>query len=208
MFKQKLYRLAQTITGITKKSLMILYSIVIKGLRIIQHSRLRRPLIISSGITGITVILVLSVTGLFNYKPDTLPDFPFIPPPAGENQKYYFEITTEALWDEYLSPYSDSVTAEVRYTGNSFIFKNILIDENKLKWRYDDYIVIDLIQFVPRDTWGLKKLKEGDVVDIIGICVGISDKNVYVIVGNCQFLPANLVPLPLPGGPAPIKPSY
>jgi hypothetical protein len=163
---------------------------------------------ISSGIMSITAIIALSVTGLINYSPDTSPDFPFIPPPVGERQNYYLEITPEALWEEFLSPYSDVFIAENMYKGRSFIFKNILIDENKLKWRYDDYIVIDLVQFMARNSSELQKLKEGDRIDIIGVCVGLSEKNVYVIVGNCQFLPAGAAPLPLPGGPAPIGPTY
>jgi len=68
--------------------------------------------------------------------------------------------------------------------------------------------IINLVQFVPRDPSELQKLKDGDRVDIIGTCNGLSDKYLYIIVGNCQFLPTGAAPLPLPGGPAPISPSY
>lgn len=208
MWRRKLYRLLQIIESVIDKLLKIVWSIIIKGLRITHQPRLRHPLLISVSVMGITAIIALSVTGLFNYTPDTSPSFPYIQPPAGERQKYYFEITPEALWQEFLSPYSDYFMAQNNYVGNSFIFKDILIDEYKLSRKYETYIVINQVQFVARNPSDLQKLKEGDVVDITGVCVGLSDKDTYIIVGNCQFLPAGLVPLPLPGGPAPISPSY
>ena len=155
-------------------------------------------------IGAILSLCLISVTGCTKQDP-FIPEY--IPPPAGES-RYYIETTTEGLWNEFLSQYSDTISAEIKYVGRSFIFKDILIDEYKLNRRYESYILINLVQFVPRDPSELQELKEGDVVDIIGVCAGISDEYQMIVVANCQFLPAGLVPLPLPGGPPPLSPSY
>lgn len=206
MWQRKLNRLLQIIAGVIGNLLTIIWKII-KKFRVIQQPKFRRPLLISSSILIITAILTLSLTGLFNYTLGTSASSPYIPPPAG-NSNYYIEATTEGLWNEFLSHYSDTISAKINYVGKSFIFKDILIDESKLNRRYESYILINLVQFVPRDPSELQELKEGDVVDIIGVCAGISDEYQMIVVANCQFLPAGLVPLPLPGGPPPLSPSY
>jgi hypothetical protein len=59
------------------------------------------------------------------------------------------------------------------------------------------------VQFWAPHPLDLKELKEGDRVDIIGVCAGKAEEFPPVLVMiNCLFLPAGLAPLPLPGGPA------
>ena len=155
-------------------------------------------------VIAMLAISLISVTGCTKQDP-FIPEY--IPPPEG-NRSYYIETTCEDLWNVFLSRYSDVISAEINYVGKCFIFKDILIDEYKLSRRYENSILIGLVQFLPRDPSDLQELKEGDVVDIIGVCAGISDQYVMIVVANCQFLPAGLYPLPLPGGPPPLGPSY
>ena len=166
-----------------------------------QKRKLIRFLLLPIGIIGVLVIMLVVP---LNYTPDTSVPFPYIPPP----ERYYIEATPQQLHDEFFSPYRDPFSAEVKYVGKSFIFKNIFIDKEILSRRHEAYVWIDLIQFVPHNPSDLQELKEGDMVDIIGVCAGMSKEYAAVVVANCRFLPAGLAPLPLPGGPAPVIGGY
>ena len=159
---------------------------------------------------GIISVLVLSLVGLFSYMPDTSVPFPYIPP-SGGNAGDYLQTTPEALSVLLMGGYNNVPSALV-YKEESFIFKNIEIEEWMLEWKLGKektYLYHSNVMFFPKDPSGLKKLKVGDKVDIIGVCVGISEEwPSMTVMLNCQFLPAGLVPLPLPGGPAPITGGY
>jgi len=204
MWQQKLKRSLKVIMGIVGKILNMIWKII---KRVIQLPGFKRSLSVSLGVLSITVILAVGITGLLNYKLDTSTHFPFILPPAGESM-YYIESTPENLWNTFLSPYSIYFDTQSRYIGRSFIIKNLFMSEYRLSRRYETYIIIDDIKFIFLDPSGLQQLKKGDIIDITGVCVGVPEKEPYITVGNCQLLPAGLVSLPLPGGPAPLSSGY
>jgi hypothetical protein len=149
------------------------------------------------GIIGIIGVLVISLVVLFSHTPDTSVPFPYVPPPEGP-EGYYLEATTDQLTSALTRDYY--ALDPVRYKGESFIFKNVVIKERRL---VDTYLIVGLIQFQTQDPSDLKEFKEGYVVDIIGVCGGALEEGSPVIVfRNCQLLPAGVAPLPLPGGPA------
>lgn len=172
------------------------------------QQKLRRPLLISSGIMGIIAILALSLVGLFNYTPDTSVPFPYIPPLDMPPEGYYIEATIQHISDQFYLSYHDVELESARYIGKSFIFNNILIDDLILKARTETYIFISHVQFVPQYPSELENLKEGDVVDIVGVCMGVSEATAYVWVTDCRFLPAGLVQLLVPGGTTPMPGGY
>jgi len=184
-------------------------TMIIKKHRVLQQPTFKRPLLISSGIFGFTAILALSLVGLFKYTPDTSASFPYILPPA-EGSSYYIESTTENLWNTFFSPYGDYDLALRKHVGNSIIFKNFLISDYVLDRINinETYFLYNSIKFVTSDPSELQKLKDRDVIDIIGVCVSLDERNAYVIMENCQFLPAGLAPIPLPGGPGPLSGGY
>ncbi len=204
MWRPEFRRLPQIAAGIISRSGTIIRRAT-KKFAVVQQPRFRRPLLISSGIMGITAIIALGFIGLFNYTPDTSVPFPYVPPPGS---RYYIEATTDQLYNEFTSHYIDPVTAATRFTGKNFIFKNILISKGILARRHETYISIGMAQFVPQYPSDLQKLKEGDTIDIIGVCMGLSTEYSLVLVSNCVFLPAGVVPLPLPGGMAPVIGGY
>jgi len=190
MQKRKFRRLMLIIKGIIGKCWTI-----IGKCRVVWQRKLIRFLLIAIGIIG---ILVLSLIGLFSYTPDTSVPFPYIPPPEG---LYYIEATPLGLHDALFSHYLDPLVAQVFYVGESFIFKNVRLGGIE-RWRTETYITTGDVQFWALFPSDLKELKVGDVVDIIGICGGISKEYpAVIVVTNCLFLPAGVAPLPLPGGP-------
>jgi len=196
MWQRKLNRLSQIISIVKNKLIRIAYK-----LRVIQLPKFRSPLIISPGVLAIAAIIALSIIGLFNYKPDTSPSFPYIPPPLGERQNYYFESSVNTLWYTFFSPYGDMEFARIKYLGQSFIFKNFLLKDYILEGKiHETYFIFNGIKFVPSDPSELHKLKAGNAIDIIGFCASLDERNQYVYMVNCQFLPAGLALLPLPGG--------
>jgi len=193
---------------VLKDMLITMLIRIVKKSRVILQSELRRSIMISSGIIAITAIIAFSVTGLFNYTPDTSLFFPYISPPLGEEQSYYWESTVDNLWNTFFSPYGDMELARVTYLSQSYIFKDILIRDYILDRIFENYFIFNSIKFIPINSSELYKLKIGDMIDIIGFCASLDEGNDYIIVVNCQFFPAGFVPLPLPGGPAPISGGY
>ncbi len=199
MWRQKSRHFLQPIANTIGWPVIITWSIAKRFAAVVGQPRYRHSLMISSCAMGITAI-TLSIVGVFNYKPDTSVPFSYIPPPA---EGYYIEATMEQLTDEFFSHYLDPATAGDRFIGKSFIFKDILMDEAILDRRHETWIIIrGLVQFVFQDPSDLQKLKEGDRVDIIGVCVGISKEYELIVVSNCKFLSAGVAPLPIPGGSA------
>lgn len=168
-----------------------------------QKRKLTRILLITIGIIG---VLVISLVSLFNYTPNTSALFPYIPPPEGPDYAY-IEVTADQLISATIAGYVP-VSPE-QFKGKSFIFKNVLITEEMVSRMTETYIMHSILRFVAQDPSDLKKLRAGDVVDIIGVCTGeFRGGSFLVAIGNCQFLPAGLVALPLPGGPALIFGGY
>ncbi len=203
MWQRKFRRFLQIIAGIISKLWTILRTII-KKCRVIQQPKFRRPLLISSGIMGIIGVLVIMMVVPLSYTPNTAA-FPYIPPPEGN---YYIQTTPQDLYNAFTSRYLDPLAAQATYVGESFIFKNILIDEDILSRRHETYVFIDLFKLVPQNPSDLQELKEGERVDIIGVCMGLSKEYLGIELTNCLFLPAGVAPLPLPGGLAPITGGY
>ena len=152
---------------------------------------------------GIITFLIISLVFVFNSAPDTVAAFPYIPPPEGD-AGYYIEATTDKLTLALMAAYS--VITPDTYKGKDFIFKDVLIKESRLR---DTYLMISVVLFQPQDPSDLNELKAGDMVDIIGVCDGaLEEGSTIVVVKNCRFLPAGVVNLPLPGGPALISGGY
>ncbi len=201
MWRPEFRRLPQIVAGIISRSGTIIWRAT-KKFTVVQQPRFRRPLLISSGIMGITAIIALGFIGLFNYTPDISVPFPYVPPP-GSNY-YYIEATTDQLLDAFFSVYADPATVAREYIGQGFIFKGILVDKALLNRLHKTYFIVGQIQFVFQYPSELQKLKEGDTIDIIGVCMGPSPEYSLVVVSNCRFLLTGVAPLPLPGGPAPV----
>ena len=164
---------------------------------VMQRRRLIRFVLLSIGIIG---VLVISLVVLFSYTPNTSVPFPYIPPPEGV-EGYYFEITPSDLAFCFLSHNLSQPRAEWLWKGENFIFKNVVIREWRLA-KSDTYLRASDVRFFPQNPSDLKDIRVGDVIDIIGVCDGVPEGSLFVVIRNCQFLPAGLVPLPLPGGPA------
>lgn len=156
---------------------------------------------------GIIGLLVIMVVVPLTFTPNTSAAFPYIPPPEG-SEGYYIQVDALSLSISFLGAYG-GVEPNPVALGKSVIFKNVKIEEFMLELKLagnEPYLYESDVIFYPKDTQDLKKLKVGDKVDIIGVCEGLSEEyKTITIVSNCQFLPAGLVPLPLPGGPAPIS---
>ncbi len=178
----------------------------------IWRRKLIRFLLLPIGIIGVPVIMLVVP---LSYTLDTSVPFSYVPPPEGDAD-YYIGTTVKAITSTFIGGYVSPFDAE-RYNGQSFIFKNVLITTKGLTtrrietysqsgellgWETETYLMSSIVQFVPQDLSKWQELKAGDIVDIICVCAGISKEYAVVVITNCQFLPAGLAPLPLPGGPA------
>ena len=167
--------------------------------------KLIRFLLLPIGVIG---VLVISLVVLFSYTPDTSVPFPYIPPPE---EGYCIEATTDQLTEFITAGYGALNPND--FKGETFIFKNVVMKERGLG---DTYLMVSVIRFYPQDPADLKEFKEGDVVDIIGVCAGTLETEwllgagfpYTMVMKNCQFLPAGVAPLPLPGGPAIVINGY
>jgi hypothetical protein len=155
--------------------------------------------------TAIALSLLLTASGLSFYGCSNHLTID-VPPnlPAG----YYgcIETTAEELVKAYSANYGDYNRAQAMYTGQPFVFKNIrvvkemLIDENTF--------VTGSVQFNALEQGEVGKLKPGDVIDIVGINLGMPNGYPSMVYFNgCFFLPSGSVELPAPGGPA-FTPMY
>ena len=170
-----------------------------------------RLLLMPAGITG---FLVISLVSLLSYIPNTSVPFPYVEPPF---KGYHMEITTMQLITAFLSQYTYLSVPE-SLTGESLIFKNVKFKEWPELWKTETYITDGFIAFFALNPQELENLKKNDVVDIVGVVVGVNQEvfhqegilagvkgweeyPLYIIVKDCQFLPAGVAPLPLPGGP-------
>ena len=179
------------------------------------------PLLIA--IISIVSILIITVILPFSYKPNTSAPFPYFEaPPNG----YYIGTTVDDFISDWqLNLYgryapriaATEINTAEKYQGQTTILKDTIIPpgavverkiqpyipgEGLAEWETERFLLIKNIQFIPRDPSDLEKLKFGEVVDIIGIMGGMSKEwEIIIVVKDCQFLPAGLVPLPLPGGP-------
>ena len=150
-------------------------------------------------VVAILAISIICVTGCAQQSP-FIPEF--IQPPDG----YYIELTPMQIEEALLSHYGDPELAKKKLEGKSLIIKNITVDESVLSTLREDYIYFSCIKCIPQRPADLSDLKEGDVIDITGVFVDIplsaGESMGVIVLANCQFLPAGMYPLPLPGSPA------
>jgi hypothetical protein len=155
-----------------------------------------------------------SLVVLFGYTPGTAAPFPYVPPPEGDTG-YYIGTTTSIIANSFRSHYGTPFD-EIGNIGRSFIFKDVLVTVKGLTTREvvaysqsgeieviktETYFSFGLILLFPKNLDKWQQLKAGDVVDIIGVYNGVSEEYQTVVVfRNCDFFPAGVVPLPLPGG--------
>ena len=132
---------------------------------------------------------------------------PFIPEFIQPPNKYYIEMTPMQIDEAMLSDYNTPQSVQREWEGRSLIVKNITVNEVALNTLHEGYIILNNIKCIPLRPADLRALKEGDVVDIIGVFADVplvSGAKIGVItLVSCQFLPAGLYPLPIPGGAAP-----
>ena len=157
-------------------------------------------------VVAVISVILLAVIGLCGCKSfNTAPKVPYIPP------DYYncTETTTTDLLNAYYSHYSAVSDAENVLNGHVFVFKNIVVQASALKYATDTYIWVNLIQCYFLTPGSAAELKEGDVVDVVGIDAGVCKEYLGTLVfTGCIFLPAGSVQLPSPGGGGVNIPGY
>jgi hypothetical protein len=128
--------------------------------------------------------------------------------PAGY---YNCSVTTPAdLCRAYFGRYHNISAAQAEFDNQIFVFKNVVITGDELKYATDDYLWLDnIIQCYFLTSGNLQRLKAGDEVDVVGVDAGLSKdyKNLLVFTG-CIFLPAGSVQIPAPGSSSLVIPPY
>ena len=187
---------------------------MLKGISNRYKFMLRQNLVLFLIPAVVVAFLVTSLVVFFSHTPSTAAPFPYVPPPEGDSG-YYVGATVRDITTSFRTHYGTPFD-EIGNIGRSFIFKDVLVTIKGLTTRKvvtysqngeieviktDIYFPAGLIQFFPRDLAKWQQLKAGDVVDVIGVYTGVSDEYQTVIVfRNCEYFPANTLPLPLPGG--------
>ena len=149
-------------------------------------------------------ILMISLASITSCKKEG----PFIPEYIAPIDGYYTEMTLLLVEEVMLSDYNDPKSVMQEWAGKSLVIKNIKVDEYALSTLEEDHIHFNILQCIPQKPADLLELKKGDVIDLTGVFVDIplvsGVRTGVVVMANCQFLPAGVYPIPLPGGPGPI----
>jgi len=147
-------------------------------------------------VIAILAISLISITGCTKQGP-FIPEY-VVPPDGG-----YIEITFMQIDDLLFSHNIEPAAAMRQWQGKRLIVKNITVNEFALSTLEEDHIYFNNLKCIPQKPADLLKLKEGDVIDLIGVFADIplvAGENIGVVVlASCQFLPAGVYPLPLPG---------
>jgi hypothetical protein len=132
---------------------------------------------------------------------------PFVPEFIQPPDMYYIEMTPVQIDEAMLSDYNTPLSVQREWEGKSLIVKNITVNEVALSTLHEGYIFLTNIKCIPLRPTDLLALKKGDVVDIVGVFADVpliaGARIGFITLASCQFLPAGLYPLPLPGGAAP-----
>jgi hypothetical protein len=91
--------------------------------------------------------------------------------------------------------------AEVLYNGSPFVFKSISITREMLANVPEGYTWVGLVKCYPMDADGLEGLREGSIVDVVGIDAGLCQEYHGLVFTGCVFLPAGEIQLPVAGTP-------
>ncbi len=118
---------------------------------------------------------------------------------------YYqcYDVTPKAILAAYFDPYGHRWQAEEIYNNQPFIFKNVEVDAQMLKYKGENFIWVDQIKCVAVSPGEVSKLKKGQMIDVVGLNRGIpnnSDMANSMLMEECYFLPAGSLALPLSGG--------
>lgn len=144
----------------------------------------------------ISALLLLGPYGAGCAKEGIITLVPYIPP----SYLSCTEVLPNDLLDAYNNPHLDFGQAEALYNDRVFIFKRIQVTENMLKWRAAGYVWAgNTIQCFPLTQNELDHLKVGDVVDIVGVSMGLHKQFMGLVFQGCVFLPSGLVQLPIEG---------
>ena len=159
-------------------------------------------------VTAITLCALFLVKVPYSsFLPDNPVLFPYLPPPQGPSE-CYLETTVDDMTHAILGAARIPFKAE-RYKGQSFIFKEVKINEWTINRSTENYLTIGIIRFVAQNPSDLEKIKIGDTIEILGICAGtLNEWPIVTVFTNCLFFPAGTTPLPLPGGQPPLKGGY
>jgi hypothetical protein len=96
--------------------------------------------------------------------------------------------------------YSWLPTADETLTGRAIIMKNIEITEEMLRTRDKSFFkVAHNVMVKPRNISQMEELEAGDVVDILGLCTGISDEWSAVTLERCFIETSGRLNLPIEG---------
>ena len=129
---------------------------------------------------------------------------PFIPPYIPPNYLDCIEISPFMLGDYYFNYkplYPWFPTADEAFTGKAIIMKNIKITEEMIETRTKSFFKVNnYVLIKPLDLSQMGKIKVGDMVDILGLCKGISDQWVAVVLEDCFIEPSGILNLPLKNG--------
>jgi hypothetical protein len=103
----------------------------------------------------------------------------------------------------YFTHYFDPVLAAQNFNGKVFVFHGISINFYMLAQKDRNILDVGTIQCTGALDGSVAKLKEGDVIDIVGFNEGPSNDPAYsgwLTMTGCYFLKADSVALPAPGG--------
>jgi hypothetical protein len=124
---------------------------------------------------------------------------------------YYqcIEVLPVDLENTYYTAYGNHAEAETMYNGKVFVFKNQLVDLFMIRELDKGWVWADLVKCPVINLDAAKKLKPGDRVDIVGVCLGRDLKiSPGLYFSDCYILPTGSVQLPAPGGGGAFAPVY
>jgi len=122
------------------------------------------------------------------------------------------ELTPLRLGDyffNYVPLYTWIAPDDNTYTGKPIIMKDIEVTEEMLKTRNGSFLnVADNVMVESRNQSNVEDLEVGDMVDILGICRGVSDEWSAVMLEQCIIEPSGRINLPLENGGSPDSIGY
>ncbi len=106
----------------------------------------------------------------------------------------------DLTWD-YFGNYADRWLADRKFTGKTFIFKNITVTSYSLENKDEGFMWVEQLRCAEAKEGDIAKLKVGEQIDIIGVNRGVPPQEYWaLLITDCIFVPADSLGLPLPGG--------
>ncbi len=146
---------------------------------------------------GVVALLLVLSAGCAPQTAATQAPAPSIP------ASYYdcIEVVPTMLEAGYFSNYANLAESHALYDNKVYVFKDMTVDTWLIREAAQGILWADMIECPVVNVEAAQKLKIGDHLDLVGICLGPKElTDNQLLFKDCYVLPAGVLQLPAAGG--------